>query len=77
MDTTQPAGRLRSTTAQGATAVWYVHEGVVRVVSIVDADGRTTDLDGEHLGGCFDIMPRRLWERVRYEYETSRNNNKG
>ncbi|WP_406234888.1 hypothetical protein [Nocardia sp. NBC_01009] len=63
------------TSYNGDEAVWVPDEdGVIRVdywVSI-DDDGDPCELRGAELGACFDNMPRRLWDEIRWAYERIR-----
>lgn len=61
------------TFADGNQACWTVVNGVVRVLWVY-LNGTLTDLpDQPALGACYPgIMPRSLWDRVRFEYDYSR-----
>jgi hypothetical protein len=61
----------RVTLQVDASATWFVGDLVIRVLSVRLSDGAETELpDAPSLGECFDIMPRGLWDRVRYEHES-------
>ena len=63
----------RTTQHKGHTATWYVQDGVIRMLHVRSDCGCETDFPGgPPLGECFDLMPRKLWDRVRNEYEWSR-----
>ncbi|MFC9892083.1 hypothetical protein ACFVMC_00175 [Nocardia sp. NPDC127579] len=55
------------------SADWFVdREGVIHVFRVNSPD-RVIDVPhGPALGECLEIMPRRLWDRIRYEYEQDR-----
>jgi hypothetical protein len=73
-----PCPRLDShgryhTVYDGDEAVWFLNGGVIHVDYWITVDGgEPCELYGQELGMCFDSMPRRLWDRVRNEYEWSR-----
>lgn len=62
---------IRVSEYRGACAAWFVRDRIIRVLSVRLSDGTETELpDAPSLGECFDIMPRGLWDRVRYEHES-------
>ncbi|MFI6213311.1 hypothetical protein ACIBCD_15085 [Nocardia brasiliensis] len=60
----------QATVLSDCSAAWHVDGGTVRVDTL--CKGRSViDLGGLELGKCLDAgMPRRLWERVLFEFET-------
>ncbi|GAA5099880.1 hypothetical protein GCM10023319_63280 [Nocardia iowensis] len=62
----------RVTELDRVAATWYVRDGVIHVLRIRSADVDTVLPNIPTLGQCFNLMPRTLWERVRYEYEQTR-----
>ncbi|WP_228001038.1 hypothetical protein [Nocardia australiensis] len=64
---------LRVTVRGGASATWFVRDGVIHVTSVRRPDGTETELpDTPSLGESFDAMPRALWDQISYEFESSR-----
>ncbi|WP_406280766.1 hypothetical protein OH799_15185 [Nocardia sp. NBC_00881] len=60
-----------TTERDGVAATWFIDSGVIRVVSVQHQDGTTIQRPGApSLGECFGLMPRTLWDRIRYEYES-------
>lgn len=72
-DTGARGEEIRTTEYDGITATWFARDGVIRVVGVRDTDGAETLFDGApSLGECFDRMPRRLWDRVRFQHRDER-----
>lgn len=62
-------GVTQVTELYGDSATWYVRGGVIHVLRIRRDGVETVHHDAPPLGKCFDLMPRPLWERIRYEYQ--------
>ncbi|MEV6320892.1 hypothetical protein AB0M45_06780 [Nocardia sp. NPDC051787] len=63
----------RITELNGETVVWRVEAEVIRVLLVQRADGSSIRFRiPPTLGECVDLMPRSLWEQVRYEHERSK-----
>ncbi|WP_157172147.1 hypothetical protein [Nocardia pneumoniae] len=63
----------RITELNGETVVWRVEAGVIRVLLVQRADGSSIRFrTPPSLGECVDLIPRSLWEQIRYQHERPR-----